>query len=295
MTEEMIDPSELAKQNTYSVRALSQDTLNELLYWRDHLTAGYWRIGDIANALYDESVQNDLQVTRQQINAAIGHVIGKSGRTVRLYATVAAFFSSEIRQKYDVLPYAHFVFAMGLPGNARGMEIPAWQALLDLSLDNIQDYGLPPSVDALEGMYHKQIQRREYIPPFPENPYSQIQPPTFDDNGEVSPIRPYIPSVPVMTPQAPGAFDFDDELRKCYQRIREQTAFLAKELTIAQALEERRSIDDPIFPILGKAIQAMEQTLERLDEILTDPRVFLKLKERQENDVTAPRNNPKED
>jgi len=108
-----------------------------LMAWRDEFTRGYFEIGDIANEIVLINVQRGMQVDQNSIYAAVGKFCGKSGRTVRDYAEVAAFFPVTVRDEYDVLPFSHFRFAKSC-----GLR---FREVLDSSLDNPS-----MSVEALE-------------------------------------------------------------------------------------------------------------------------------------------------
>jgi hypothetical protein len=90
------------------------DIQNELLYWSDKIKQGYFSIGDIANHLIARSAEKHFPVGTMQIYDAVGRFVGKSGRTIRYYAETASFFSDEIREEFDMLPFSHFVFARSM-------------------------------------------------------------------------------------------------------------------------------------------------------------------------------------
>lgn len=84
---------------------------NRLMNLRDMMTACSWGIGDIANDLIEQNAAAGLQVTAKRIYKAVGRFCGRSGRTVRYYAETASFYPLEVREEYEVLSFAHFVFA----------------------------------------------------------------------------------------------------------------------------------------------------------------------------------------
>lgn len=88
-----------------------EDVQNELMMLRSGMTAAAFRIGDIANALFAQSVETGLRVTAMRVYIAVGNFVGKSPRTVRYYAETAAAFGIEARQTYETLPFSTFVYA----------------------------------------------------------------------------------------------------------------------------------------------------------------------------------------
>lgn len=97
-----------------------------LMAWRDEFTRGYFEIGDIANEISVLNIQNKMQIEQAQIYSAVGRFCGKSGRTIRDYAEIAAFFPVAIRERYDMLPFSHFRFA-----KSRGSK---WEDVLEYSM-----------------------------------------------------------------------------------------------------------------------------------------------------------------
>lgn len=104
------------------------DKQQELIFWRDVFRKGMFRIGEIALECVDEAMRQGLPVTQSQIYHAVGRFCGKSGRTVRGYAEVTAFFPEAIRQEYEVLPFQHFVFAKSMGER--------WKEVLDYAAQN---------------------------------------------------------------------------------------------------------------------------------------------------------------
>jgi hypothetical protein len=99
-----------------------------LMAWRDEFTRGYFEIGDMANEIILLNIQSNMKVENAIIYSAIGRFCGKSGRTVRDYAEISAFFPQHTRDEYDMLPFSHFRFAKSC-----GLK---WQNVLDYSLDH---------------------------------------------------------------------------------------------------------------------------------------------------------------
>jgi len=90
---------------------VSEEYQNQLMYWRDMFRIGQFNIGDIANDVIIDCAMRGIAVNHDRIDEAIGSFCGKTGRTVRYYRETAGFFPKEIRRKYDMLPFSHFVFA----------------------------------------------------------------------------------------------------------------------------------------------------------------------------------------
>ena len=114
--------------NPTGYRDIIPDDLQNLLIGYRHTTTEIcFQIGDICNMIYSSMENNNVDITRDFIQSAVGYFCGKSGRTVRFYACVAEFFDSETRSKYDPLSFSHFSYAKSLPN---------WQEVLDYALDN---------------------------------------------------------------------------------------------------------------------------------------------------------------
>lgn len=82
------------------------DYQEELIQIGANTTEMSFRIGDIANMIYQYSQQS-----QQIVYSATGFFCGKSGNTVKYYAAIAACFIPAIREKYSVLSFSHFSFA----------------------------------------------------------------------------------------------------------------------------------------------------------------------------------------
>jgi hypothetical protein len=156
--------------------------LNELIQISGDLKSAYWRAGDIANMVYVQAVADKKNVTRADVFYKVGKVLGKSARSVRVYAMTAAFYSYETRLEYDVLPFSHFTFAMqfhgidGVSGNAM------WRAVLNCSLDTMEKWGSPISVEGLGRMYRDGFEKEAPKPTkSTELPVQKSEAPTMDD------------------------------------------------------------------------------------------------------------------
>lgn len=154
---------------TYSISPrdiIPEDDRNELIQLRDRSTAIYFRVGDIANHLFEMLKANRvgmLDKHRDFIYAGVGYWYGRSARTVRYYADVSRFFpadlcykcgtrlqnnkeggleggrqfcpkceeiSWDIRKEYEELPFAYFVISRQFGGQ--------WREFLNYALLNPQ-------------------------------------------------------------------------------------------------------------------------------------------------------------
>lgn len=118
------------------------DVQEELISIRDSISDSMWRIGDITNALIvvHKSTQTDLGT--MAIYSAVGLFVGKAGRTVREYASIAKFFAPHTRMEYEVLSFDHFRVAMRFGS--------IWRRVLEWAIGDGADlYGRPASVDAI--------------------------------------------------------------------------------------------------------------------------------------------------
>jgi hypothetical protein len=90
---------------------VSEEHQNRLMFWRDTLRIGQFDIGDIAREVILDAANRGIAVNNDRIDAAVGSFCGKTARTVRYYRETAAFFDETAREKYNMLPFSHFVFA----------------------------------------------------------------------------------------------------------------------------------------------------------------------------------------
>jgi len=126
---------------------IPESFINELVYWRDQITKGCWRIGDICNevkalAMANAKANHEI-ITAETVEHDIAEVVGKSPNTVRLYSRIAAFFPPEIRKNYpDELPFSHYRWAASLGDR--------WREALDLSAGYAEQAGTVKSVFFLD-------------------------------------------------------------------------------------------------------------------------------------------------
>lgn len=105
-----------------------EDYQSILIYLRDSITSACFTIGDVANELVLKSLSVGLPVTDIRVFEAVGRFCGKSARTVRYYAETSAFYTKEVRQEYESLPFSFFVFARSMDNK--------WKDVLDFAMDN---------------------------------------------------------------------------------------------------------------------------------------------------------------
>ena len=92
-----------------------EEDQNRLLAIDDAFTRGFFEIGDIACRLIEYSPQLSRDgfsiVTHEDVYESVSKFCRREPRTVRYYAETAAFFSPEVRDEFDALPFSHFVVA----------------------------------------------------------------------------------------------------------------------------------------------------------------------------------------
>lgn len=187
--------TQLAQYQRSISTLIPQDYLNELMYWRDQINNGAWRIGEIANEVYTLALANDQTASKIDICSAVGMVVGKSGRTIRYYADTAAFFPLQVRREYaDILPFSHFVLAKSLGDGLASSGKPLWQETLDLSVEYMAQHQVPPSREHLEHLMSGPIDERNLntnaSTPIPAGALVFDVPALPAKIGEISPILP---------------------------------------------------------------------------------------------------------
>jgi len=239
----MNDNVALTQPSTKSlINFMPQNMLDELLAIRDTMTHSYWRIGNIVNELHTLSIANHLDVGRLEICAAVGRVVGKAMRSVRLYASVAAFYTADAQRKYDVLPYSHYVFAMSY-----GQD---WERVMRVSLDYMEKHGIPPSLESMKGLMLRD----------PEQP--------IDNIGEVSqnildswePEDDFAGEPTIIPPPSASPVTHDVVLRRVASRLQD----LMGDLTILQANTTNADIVMQLSQLLVSARETMEHITGRV-------------------------------
>lgn len=113
--------------------------LDELIYARDTITQCNWKIGDITNEVFNILQADKKNIGRMELCSVVGKIVGKSGRTIRQYSDVAAFFNKATRDNYDVLTFNHFAVAMTFSTD--------WEMALNGFMSYLERAGSPPSID----------------------------------------------------------------------------------------------------------------------------------------------------
>lgn len=93
---------------------LTEEEQNELIMWRSVFNGGQFRIGDVAANKIEQYARSGIVIPDAKIDYSVGVFCGKTARTVRYYRETAVFYSLEDRQKYEILPFSHFVFARSM-------------------------------------------------------------------------------------------------------------------------------------------------------------------------------------
>lgn len=88
---------------------------NVLMHIDYVFTTKYFEVGDIALRLSKQAPQvrstDGKVVTIEDVYRCVGFFCHRQPRTVRLYSEVSAFFSPEVRAKYNNVPFSVFVLA----------------------------------------------------------------------------------------------------------------------------------------------------------------------------------------
>lgn len=104
--------SEQSDMGVSDSQLVPDEIVGELIRIRDQVTSSCFRIGDIANDMVMRAAQIGFdRIPAWRVHRAVGRFAGKSQRTVRYYAEVAAFYPAKVRTEFEVLPFSHFVFA----------------------------------------------------------------------------------------------------------------------------------------------------------------------------------------
>lgn len=129
------------------VRIIPEKYQNLLIDLGSRLSSVSFAIGDATNEIkigWDnvKKQRPDLAVSDAEIYAAVGSFCGKSARTVREYAAIAAFFPPAVRDEYCILSIDHFRTAMTLG--------PAWESALEWAVSQADETGgRPATVDRM--------------------------------------------------------------------------------------------------------------------------------------------------
>ena len=128
----------------------------------DRLSTDQWEIGRDANMLWAIAVRDKWEMWKHEVYDVVAalHNHAIAPRTVRHYASIVEFYDAEERQeareKFYVLPFAHFAFARTYGD--------LWEQILDASLKRIpENNGLPPSVSWLDAHFRGVTQAKEVL------------------------------------------------------------------------------------------------------------------------------------
>lgn len=154
----------------------------ELISLGERSTAISWGIGDITNNLkriWDEIGRDnpERKVADSAIYSAVAAFCGKSSRTVREFAYLAAFFPEDIREWYSILSIDHFRTAATLGSN--------WESALKWAVEQgDKNGGRPATVDAMFAKFAPGIDE-------PENPPETDTDPTGPESALGDSLTPY--------------------------------------------------------------------------------------------------------
>jgi len=214
---------------------IPSEYFNQLLYWGEQLKKGSWAIGDITNRLYEIALANKFETTKLEICHAVGRVVGKSGRTIRLYSSTATFYDEEARQKYDVLPFSHLAFATKYGEDC--------ERVLGVALDYFDEFGIPCSVERL-AVICGETSPDYHLPPVP-------------------PMTPYVPQIVDLPVVREEAEIVGNQVVSEYSRIKGEIKFHL--FPIANILERLSDAGDVI---LAREVAAALVTLRRVQDRL---------------------------
>lgn len=153
MAEEIVYKSDIEKSTS---AIIASDLMDELLAIRDSFDISYWRLGDVTNIIINQAIANGAEDIKMILYRRIGQIVGKHPKTIRYYAAVAGFYPQEIRERYQLLPFSHFSFAMRFrdSDSITFSKASKCARVLDYAQDNAEEYhGLPPSVSALQDKF----------------------------------------------------------------------------------------------------------------------------------------------
>jgi len=111
---------------------------NELIAIKERATQDAWAIGDITNILKGYHKEAKTGILVRNILSAVGAFVGKSARTVRFYASMAAVFAPDIIARHEVLSHDHFRLAS---------QYAEPEKVLLYAVSGVDDYGRPATVD----------------------------------------------------------------------------------------------------------------------------------------------------
>jgi hypothetical protein len=139
---------------------ITSDLMDELIAIRDSFDTSYWRLGDITNIIINQAVARGADNIKMVLYHRIGQIVGKSPKMIRYYAAVSGFYPQQIREKYQLLPFSHFAYAMRFrSGDDTSFgESSKTSEILEYAQSNAEDYhGLPPSVSLLRREFEENL------------------------------------------------------------------------------------------------------------------------------------------
>lgn len=164
---------------------------DRLITLGQNLSVASFAIGDITNAIKNgwasvKQERGELAIAEADIYAAVGAFCGKSARTIREYASIAAFYPLEIREVYDVLSIDHFRTAMTLG--------PRWEQALMWAVEFAdRNGGRPATVDRMCAEYAVRDQPPEEPPTIESaGPQNDAEVQLSNRLGEVKVIQSFV-------------------------------------------------------------------------------------------------------
>ena len=107
-----------------------------------------WWWGDRGNLWIDHVIQSGKELTRDDALLALSQVSGITKRTLRHYASIAKFWSKELRKEYEPLPFSHFAVAKSYGDKSINV--------LSRALSYLEEYNKLPSAEYLEWSFSRQ-------------------------------------------------------------------------------------------------------------------------------------------
>jgi len=145
---------------------IAPTVVDRLIAIRDSFDTNYWQLGDITNMVISQAIARGVGDIKMVLYQRVGQIVGKSPKMVRYYAAVSGFFQQEIREKYQLLPFSHFAFAMKFRERdaISFTETSKSAMILEYAVNNAAEYhGLPPSVASLSYRFEESV-----IEPLPQ-------------------------------------------------------------------------------------------------------------------------------
>lgn len=258
---DITDPGSVHLSALEIANYIPQEFFDTLLEIRQNFDEMSWRLGDITNDIVTLFYNHGYTaVQKNDIYAAVGRIVGKAARTIRLYAKTAMDFTPDIRQHYELLPFSHFVYASGWADTVDEKKIPFSIHVLEKSMDYFTQWGVTPSVEMLVKIFDEQLQ--------PSLPQTQINIPQNPKTPEERYTK--FLAETVLDPNLPP----DQELQDAYRGVSIIVKNLIKVLDRVAELEAVLQLDKPITRELSRAISYINQLQERVDERTGDYRAI---------------------